>query len=334
MCVDASVVISFVLMSLLYVVPFFFIHALAKNLEQYFRVRSKLFFIGAAFALISFVLLFIDSAINPASLALGSDFYLSYLNLAGAFFSVMTSFCFYILTGSIKKAMNMRQRETSSEIFFLFVFFAIYYIMSLASMEQGTALSMSLNFVFSIAAFLMLFLSFLDLSDIYGALCPWCRIPALVASYLTLWNAFYQTFAFFNFIIPVEAVNVLYNVQTVITVTIIVLLTLPSWNMSRNLKVRVKSEEDEVSIFLSRMSDIIGGSTMTILKRAIEEYNSREGTTISYDPENGLSNGTADFAEFVVSYFEKLIGPVARRIFEESGINTEPEQRRNASKSP
>jgi hypothetical protein len=104
MCVDASVVVSFVLMSLLYVVPFFFIHALAKNLEKYFRVRSKLFFIGAAFALISFVLLFIDSATNPASLELGSGVYLSYLNLAGAFFSALASFCFYTLTGSIKKS--------------------------------------------------------------------------------------------------------------------------------------------------------------------------------------------------------------------------------------
>jgi hypothetical protein len=279
-------------MSLLYVVPFFFIHALAKNLEKYFRVRSRLFFIGATFAMVSFVLLFIDSAINPASLALGSDVYLSYLNLAGAFFSAMTALCFYTLTGSIKKAMNMKQEKTSSAIFFLFVFFAIYYIMSLASMEQGTALSMSLNFLLSLAAFLMLFLSFLNLSDIYGALCSFCRIPALTASYLTLWNAFYQTFAFFNFIIPVEAVNGLYNAQTVITVTIIVLLTLPSWNMSRNLKVRVKSEEDEVSIFLSRMSGIIGGSAITILKKAIEEYNSREGTAISYDPEKGLSNST------------------------------------------
>ena len=325
MCVDASVVISFVLMSLLYVVPFFFIHTLAKNLEKYFRVRSKLFFIGAAFALISFVLLFIDSATNPASLELGSDVYLSYLNLAGAFFSALASFCFYTLTESIKKAMNMRQRETASGIFFMVVFFTFYYALSLTSMEQSAALSMSLNFALSLGSFMILFFSFLDLSEIYGALCPWCRTPALVASYLTLWNTFYQTFAFFNFIIPVEAVNGLYNAQTVITITVIVLMTIPAWNMSRSLKVRVRSGDDEVSVFLSRMSNIIGGPTITILKRAIDEYNRKEGTKISYDPERGLRNGTADFIEFMASYFEKLIGPVARRIFEESGIKAESE---------
>ena len=331
---DVSVVVSFVLMSLLYVVPFFFIHALAKKLERYFRVRSMLFFIGATFAIISFVLLFLDSAINPASLELGSGVYLSYINLAGAFFSALASFCFYTLTEAIKKAMNMRQRTISSEIFFIAVFFAIYYTLSLTTMGWGAALSMSLNFLLSLAAFLMLFLSFLDLSEIYGALCPWCRIPALVASYLTLWNAFYQPFAFLNYVIPVEAPAVLYDAQTTITVTIIVLLTLPAWSMLKSLRVKVKSGDDEVSIFLSRMSDIIGGSTMTILKRAIEEYNGRERTAISYDPEKGLSNGTADFVEFMVSYFEKLIGPVARRIFAESGIKAKPEQRRNASKSP
>lgn len=304
---DFFTILSFILMTLLYVVPFIFVYFFAKRLERYFHIRSFLFFSGSVCAVLSFSLLTIDSVINPLSIELGSGVYLSSINLAGAFFSLAASILFYLLTDEVSRTLGAQERDVALPILFLVILFALYYALSKA------ALSLSLNFFFSIASFLFLFLSYQNLAEIYGSLASGYRTPALIASFLLLWHVFYQTFAFMLYLFPSEISGTFfYYAQTAITIATILLLAIPVWRMLKSLGITVKQD---MSPFLNRISMLIGGSAITILKRAIDEYNREHGTTISYDPEKGLLSADENFMLFAVSYFEGYIGPVAKRVY-------------------
>lgn len=315
---DFFTILSFILMALLYIVPFIFVYFFAKKLEKYFRIRSFLFASGSICAVLSFSLLTIDSVINPASIALGSGVYLSGINLAGAFFSLAASILFYLLTDEVSRALGAQKRDLSLPIFFLVILFALYYSLGKAP------LSLSLNFLFSIASFLFLFRSYQNLAEIYGSLASGYRAPALIASFLLLWHVFYQTFAFMLYLFPSEISGTFfYNAQAVITIATILLLAIPVWRMIKSLGITVKQD---MPPFLNKISMLIGGSAITILKRAIDEYNREHGATIRYDSKKGLLNANEDFMRFAVSYFEGYIGPVAKRVYSdlvsENGSNS------------
>jgi len=310
---DFFTILSFALMALLFIVPFFFVYLFAKRLEKYFNIRSVLFISGFACALLSFSLLLADSLINPASIELGSGIYLSEINLAGAFFSLIASISFYLLTEEVFRALGMQSEKLTTTIPFVTILFAAYFALSLSTVKEP--LSLSLNFIFSVSSFVFLFLSFYDLAEIYGSLASTYKAPALIASYLVLWHLFYQTFGFILYLFPSEMSTSPFNyAQISITTATIILLAIPAWKMAKTLKITVTQE---VSPFLNRISLLIGGSALTILKKAIEEYNREHSASVSYDDKRGVVNASEDFMEFMVSYFERYIGPVAKRIYSE-----------------
>jgi hypothetical protein len=248
---------------------------------------------------------------NPASIELGSGIHLSEINLAGAFFSLVASIFFYLLTEEVSRALGRQSEKLTTAIPFVTILFAAYFALSLSVVKEP--FSLSLNFIFSVLSFIFLFLSFYDLAEIYGSLASTYKTPALIASYLVLWHLFYQTFAFMLYLFPSEISASPFNyAQISITIVTIILLAIPAWKMAKTLKITVT-----LFPFLNRVSLLIGGSALTIFKKAIEEYNREHNTSVSYDDKRGVVNASEDFMEFMVSYFERYIGPVAKRIYSE-----------------
>jgi hypothetical protein len=68
------------------------------------------------------------------------------------------------------------------------------------------------------------------------------------------------------------------------------------------------------------MSELIGESAITLFLKGLEEYNAEHNTTIRFDPKTGLSDkeSSEDILSYVLNYFESLVGPVCRRVYEES----------------
>ena len=205
--------------------------------------------------------------------------------------------------------------------------FSLYSTLMLVEYTPFDSLSMAANFTISIFSFFLLFIAFTDLSEIYGKLHSGLQFYMKIASVLLLWHIFFQVHGFFAYAMrsPYDIGDTLYGMQLFFTSAAIVFSLVPSLVVALKLRKGGVYKKECASLrFISGMSELIGEVSLTLFRRALEEYNRENHLSLSLDVERGLDDEEREreVLTYVVNYFERYVGPVSRMVY---GRSLDPE---------
>jgi hypothetical protein len=331
---------------LLFTLPFIFLYVLSKRFEKYHSTKHHLFYFSILFSLAGFVILALELVLNITSVGAvdldwASDF--SDVNVVFFFLSGLT---LYLLSSDMQKTLSERVDNfydlSIFGVFLLFLTFFFSVILSNAPpwLDPGRALFVPLKESLSLSAFFLLFLSFLRMADVYKRLGSAYYNSMIAAALLTSWQFFMVVQRLMG---PISGVRLpeamalgshafvtFSSVHLFVTLLTIILASLPSIPLLKQIRTPVSAshgkEDRDIVHFVEDMSELIGGSAITLFRKGLEEYNTEHNTTVRFDPKTGLSDkeSSEDILSYVLNYFESLIGPVCRRVYEESKAEKRP----------
>jgi hypothetical protein len=321
---------------LLFTLPFLSLYVLSRRFSRYYPTRPYLFYAVIAFSAAGFVFLSVELVLAVVSIQ--TVLFRSPLSDMNALFFFVSGLSLYVLSSNMEKAISGDTdnfHDLSSFVTFM-LFLALFCFMIFSGLVQETSADLAaidaMKAAVGLSAFFLLALSFLRMADIYKRLKVHYYYLLLLAAFLVGWQFFMVMQRWVSSVfdgLMISGTPVRYALMTLhlrefnlsVTIATILLASLPSVPMLVSFRKEARIRYvGAYSSFINGMSSLIGGSAVTILVNGLESYNRTYGTSITFDRERNRIEGemTDEVSEYLVSYFENLIGPVARRVYAES----------------
>ncbi len=295
---------SFFSSFLVVIPPFLYTYILSKRFKKYAETLPVFFIIGLFLALIGFVLEAVDILLDMSDVSFGGR--LSLINFTGTAFLMAASILFYMLTDNMISTINGRKND----IVVLIPLSTILFSLLLTLHDDALA---AMNSALSFLIFAVLFYALLNVYGIYKRLLMKGAGLIPIASALLTVHMFYQIY----WLSALRADEFLYILRFMVSITIFLLAVIP---VIYNFRVGATEVHRTrvTNSFLSEIYMLIGGASLTILKRALEDYDAEHGTSYALNPyDTKIMDENKELADYVANYFERCIGPVAIRIYRE-----------------
>jgi hypothetical protein len=282
--------------------PFFYIYVLSKRFKKYAETLPALFIAGLFLALMGFVLEAVDILLGMSDVRFGGR--LSLINFTGTVFLMAASILFYMLTDNMISTINGRKND----IVVLIPLSTILFSLLLTLHDDALAAT---NSALSFLTFAVLFYALLNVYGIYKRFLMKGADLVPIASALLTVHMFYQIY----WLLALRADELLYLLRFMVSITIFLLAIVPA---VYNFRAGATHRTRVTNSFLSEIYMLIGGASLTILKRAMEGYDAEHGTSYALNPyDTEMMDENRELADYVANYFERCIGPVAIRIYRE-----------------